>query len=50
MVIRRRKHLTLIEGGRRDEARARERLYPVATRKVRATPQKPDPNPPPRAA
>jgi hypothetical protein len=45
----RRTHLRVIDGGRRDEERARERLYPVATRKVRATPQKPDPNPP-RAA
>jgi hypothetical protein len=52
MVTRRRKHhLRVIEGGKTDEARAAERLYPVKGRRVKAEPQRPvPPTPPPRAA
>lgn len=39
----RRRHLTLIEGGRKDEDRARVRLYPYARRVVRQEPQPPTP-------
>lgn len=46
----RRNHLRVIEGGRRDEKAAEDALYPKASRKVKATPQKTDPTPPPRAA
>jgi hypothetical protein len=41
------RHLYAIDGGKQ-EAEARERLYPVQERRVRAEP-KPDPHPP-RAA
>jgi hypothetical protein len=43
----RRRHLTLIQGGRKDEDHARVRLYPYAGRVVR---QEPKPPTPPRTA
>lgn len=44
----RRRHLTLLQGGRRDERAVRLKLYGQADRRVKAEP-KPDPTPP-RAA
>lgn len=48
-MTRRRKHLTLLQGGRRQEAEVKHRLYPYKSRVVKAEP-KPDPNPPRPAA
>lgn len=42
-----RRHLRLIDGGKTDEARAREKLYPRASRKVLAEPKPRPPYTPP---